>query len=125
MAALWRDMLNPEYDSRATYLETLASGARMRTRLLTLLNDEDLDALVYPTSIGEAAPLSEEQNHFNCMLARAAGLPAISVPAGFGASDMPVAVELLAETWAEQKLLDLAYTLEQLVPVRKLPRHTP
>ena len=38
---------------------------------------------------------------------------------------MPVAIEFLAEAWAEQKLLNLAATVEQLVPSRMPPQSTP
>ena len=122
---LWEEIMSSSYDSRATYLERHADGKRMRTELLTLYQTHDLDALTYPTATLEAAKLGEAQSHFNCKLAAASGLPAISVPAGFGNHEMPVAIELMAEPWAEQKLLNLAYTIEQLVPARKLPRHTP
>ena len=81
------------------------------------MHDHDVGVLVYPTATEEAAPLGEEQGHFNCKLAAASGLPAISVPAGFGANGLPVAIEFLAAAWAEQKLLNLAATVEQLVPV--------
>ena len=125
VAPLWEAMMSPTYDSRRTYLERHADGRRMRAELLTLYQTHDLDALAYPTAILEAAKLGEAQPHFNCRLAPVSGLPAISVPAGFGNHEMPVAIELMAEPWAEQKLLDLAYTIEQLVPTRKLPSHTP
>ncbi|MDE0693647.1 MAG: hypothetical protein OXI55_15565 [Gammaproteobacteria bacterium] len=38
---------------------------------------------------------------------------------------MPVAIEFLVEAWAEQKLPNLAATVEQLVPVRRLPQSIP
>jgi len=34
-------------------------------------------------------------------------------------------LELLAEPWADQKLLDLAYTVESIHPQRRLPGSTP
>ena len=80
------------------------------------MSDYELAVRVYPTATEEAVPLGEEQTHSNCKLAAAAGLPAISVPAGFGSQGLPVAIELLAEPWAEQKLLNLAYTIEQVAP---------
>lgn len=125
VAELWRNLLDPRFDSRATYLERHADGLRIRNQLLALYNDYGVDVLVYPTATQEALPVNEEQTHFNCKLAAASGLPAISVPAGFGSHGMPVAIELMAEPWAEQKLLNLAYTIEQLAPARKLPKHTP
>ena len=60
----------------------------------------------------------------NCRLAACSGVPAISVPAGFY-GELPVGLELLAEPWADQKLLDLAYTVETRYPQRKIPGSTP
>ena len=117
--------LDPRFDSEFTALKTHEQGKLVRTQLLSLLHDHNVDFLVYPTATEEAAPVGTEQSHFNCMLSAASGLPAISVPAGFGESKMPVAIELLAEPWAEQKLLNLAFTIEKLVPSRQLPQHTP
>ncbi len=125
VATLWEEILRSDYDSRNIYLERHAEGRRVRTVLVTLYQAHELDVMVYPTATSEAARLGEAQPHFNCKLASASGLPAIAVPAGFGRDDMPVAIELLAEPWAEQKLLDLACTIEDLVPARALPTSTP
>ena len=125
VSKLWYNILNPSFDSHSTYLQRHADGRFMRQRLLTLMSSNELDVLVYPTATEEALPLGEEQTHFNCRLAPASGLPAISVPAGFGRQGLPVAIELLAEPWAEQKLLNLAYTIEQVAPERQAPKLTP
>ena len=125
VSKLWHNILNPSFDSHSTYLQRHADGRFMRQRLLTLMSSNELDVLVYPTATEEALPLGEEQTHFNCRLAPASGLPAISVPAGFGRQGLPVAIELLAEPWAEQKLLNLAYTIEQVAPERQAPKLTP
>ena len=125
VAVLWKGYLDSRFDSRETYLEYHAKGVQIRRQLLALYNDNDIDILVYPTATEEAVPLNLEQEHNNCKLAPTSGLPAISVPAGFGKDGMPVAIELMAEPWAEQKLLDFAYTIEQLAPARELPKHTP
>ena len=125
VATLWEEILRSDYDSRNIYLERHAEGRRVRTVLLTLYQAHELDVMVYPTATSEAARLGEAQPHFNCKLASASGLPAIAVSAGFGRDDMPVAIELLAEPWAEQKLLDLACTIEDLFPARALPTSTP
>ncbi len=125
VAAIWKTLLDPSFDSRTTYLERHADGLNVRRQLLLMLNDHAVDVLVYPTATEQAVALNDEQSHFNCKLAAASGLPAISVPAGLGSDGMPVAIELLAEPWAEQKLLNLAYTIEQLAPARTVPKHTP
>ncbi len=111
-------------DDHATYLHELAQRRHVRRALLALMARHDLDALAYPTIRQVAAPIGEEQFGTNCRLAANSGLPAISVPAGF-AEGMPVGLELLAEPWAEQKLLNLAYTVEQTHSQRRLPAATP
>ena len=125
VSKFWQNILNPSFDSHTTYLQSHADGRSMRQRLLTLMSDYELAVLVYPTATEEAVRLGEEQTHSNCKLAPASGLPAISVPAGFGSQGLPVAIELLAEPWAEQKLLNLAYTIEQVAPARQPPEVTP
>lgn len=126
VSELWRGLLaDRSLDSRTRYLEAHADGRDTRLQILALLADHDLDALVYPTATEEAVVLGAEQTHFNCKLAAGSGMPAISVPAGFGEHGMPVALEFLAEPWAEQKLLNLAYTVEQLAPARRAPPHAP
>ncbi len=125
VAQLWKSYLTPYFQNRKIYLEQQETAKAIRQQLLALLNDNQIDALVYPTATEEAVPVGSEQSHFNCKLAAATGLPAISVPAGFGNEGLPVAIEFLAEPWAEQKLLNLAYTIEQISSFRQLPKHTP
>lgn len=111
-------------DDHAAYLQELAQRRHVRRALLALMARHDLDALAYPTIRQVAAPIGQEQFGTNCRLSANSGLPAISVPAGF-AEGMPVGLELLAEPWAEQKLLNLAYTVEQAHAHRRLPAATP
>jgi Asp-tRNA(Asn)/Glu-tRNA(Gln) amidotransferase A subunit family amidase len=111
-------------ESETTYLEELAQRRVVRRALLALMNTHNLDALAYPTIRQVAAPIGEEQLGTNCRLSANSGLPAISVPAGF-AGGMPVGLELLAESWSEPKLLNLAYTIEQLFAQRQPPAATP
>ena len=89
------------------------------------MHDYQLDVLVYPTATEEAVLLNAKQGHQNCKLAAGSGMPAITVPIGFGSSGMPIGLEMLAEPWAEQKLLNTAYTLEQMKPSSRLPSQTP
>ena len=97
----------------------------MRRQILNIFNEHQLSALAYPTATEEAVRIDSQQTHYNCKLAAATGLPAISVPAGFGKDNLPVGIEFLAEPWAEQKLLNLAYTIEGLESFRRLPSETP
>ena len=96
----------------------------IRRQLLAMMARYDVDALVYPTIRRIAAPLSEEQIGTNCRLSANSGLPAISVPVGF-VEGVPVGLEILAESWSEQKLLNLALSVEQTLMMRQLPPATP
>ncbi len=44
-----------------------------------------------------------------------AGLPAVSVPCGFDSSNMPIGMQIIGPKFSEQKLLNTAYTYEQLM----------
>ena len=125
VASLLRPLLGPAHESELTYLRQRARRTDTRGALLTLMHQYRLDALVYPTATREAVEIGGQHTHFNCQLAANSGLPAISVPAGFGPNQMPIAIEFLAESWSEQKLLNLALTVEKLVPARTPPKSTP
>ena len=125
VASLLRPLLGPAHESELTYLQQRAQRMTTRGALLTLMHEHRLDALVYPTATREAVEIGGQHTHFNCQLAANSGLPAISVPAGFGAHGMPIAIEFLAESWSEQKLLNLALTVETLSPARVPPSFTP
>ena len=111
-------------EDEATYYQEMAQRKVVRRALLRLLAENNLDALAYPSIRLVAALIGEDQMGTNCRLAACSGVPAISVPAGFY-GELPVGLELLAEPWADQKLLDLAYTVETRYPQRKIPGSTP
>jgi aspartyl-tRNA(Asn)/glutamyl-tRNA(Gln) amidotransferase subunit A len=88
----------------------------------------DVDFVVTPTSpsvafgLGEktADPLAMYLNDFFTVPMSLAGIPAISIPAGLaepagGGPDLPVGFQVAAPAFAEQKLLDAAYALEQAI----------
>ena len=47
------------------------------------------------------------------LTASMAGLPAMSVPAGFGAGGMPVGLQLIGNYLQEARLLNVAHRLQQ------------
>ena len=111
-------------EDEGTYFREMAQRKVVRRALLRLLAENNLDALAYPSIRHVAARIGEDQMGTNCRLAACSGMPAISVPAGFS-ERLPVGLELLAEPWADQKLLDLAYTIESRHPQRRLPEFSP
>ena len=86
----------------------------------------EVDFVVTPTSpsvafgLGEKTddPLAMYLNDFFTVPMSLAGIPAISIPAGLaepegGGPQLPVGFQIAAPAFAEQKLLEAAYALEQ------------
>jgi aspartyl-tRNA(Asn)/glutamyl-tRNA(Gln) amidotransferase subunit A len=89
---------------------------------------ERFDFVVTPTSpsvafgLGEKTedPLAMYMNDFFTVPMSLAGIPAISIPAGLaepegGGPRLPVGFQIAAPAFAEQRLLDAAYALEQAI----------
>ncbi|NGP44588.1 amidase [Bacillaceae bacterium SIJ1] len=94
--------------------------------LLTTMADQELDALVYPTSSHPPAKIGQEQRvGTNVLLSSFSGFPAITVPAGFTDEGLPVGIELLGRKFAEPTLIRFAYSYEQGTMHRKKPEMLP
>lgn len=99
-----------------THTQQLAKGKQIMT---ALMNDQGLDAVVYPTG----NPYSTIGT--NMRLSPNTGLPAVTVPMGQGiageASTGGVNLEFLGRDFAEGPLLGLAYGFEQATHARTTP----
>ena len=111
-------------DSRE-YKIALAKRAAIQQIILKLMDDQKLDALVYPTLRRKPARINEPQGGSNCQLSASTGFPAISMPAGFTADGLPVGVELLGRPFDDAKLVSYAYAYEQPMHRRRAPARTP
>lgn len=88
---------------------------------------ETVDVLLSPTcpntafDIGSKIedPLSMYLTDIGTISANLAGIPGISLPAGFDSDGMPVGMQLLAPALAEEKLLNAAYNFEQATDFHK------
>jgi amidase len=98
-----------------------------------LIEDEDLDAIVYPTShvrpervdpdpAPDAAPGSGGSP---VTIANLTGFPDLIVPAGFTGRGLPVTISFLGPAFSEPRLLGLGYAFEQRTRARRLPVTTP
>ena len=105
--------------------ERLAKRAELRRRFLQVLDDNDLDAIVYPTLRQKPAIVGERQLGVTCSLAAHSGLPAFSLPAGFTNDGLPVGIELLGRLFGEGELLAIGYAYEQKTSPRRPPERTP
>lgn len=95
-----------------------------------------LDALLLPTTplpaskIGEDVEtelLGKKVNTFltfikNCDPISVVGYPAITVPAGYSNTGLPIGLQIVAHPWEEVKLVNMAYAFEQETKVRKPPK---
>jgi Asp-tRNA(Asn)/Glu-tRNA(Gln) amidotransferase A subunit family amidase len=57
----------------------------------------------------------------NTVIGSQAGLPALTIPVGFTADDLPVGLELLGAPLAESKLLQFASSWEKATGLRRAP----
>lgn len=120
------DGLNdPEYQRR------LIRRQNLRQALMTLMADNDLEALLYPHQRRLVAAIGDPQLERNGLLSNATGLPAITIPGGFSPptasapQGVPIGIELLGAEWGEPVLLGLAFAFERAAAVRKPPLATP
>src|SRR5262245_5061648 len=97
----------------------------LRAAVLTLMTDQRLDALIYPTwsnpprLIGDLNTPGGDNNQF---FSPSTGFPAITVPMGFTRGDtLPAGLQFFGRPWSEATLLRLAYAYEQATRHRRPP----
>lgn len=112
------------------YNDALTNGrALIRNSALSLLESNNLDALIYPTSGCPASPLPElEDPTYICEpgssptnIANISGFPDVQVPAGFTSDELPVSLSFFGKAYSEPTLLGLAYAYEQATQARMPP----
>lgn len=99
--------------------------AALRQVTEALIDEQRLDALVYPTLRRRPARIGEAQAGTTCQLSAHSGLPALAVPAGLTSDGVPIGVELLGGAFGEADLLSLGYSIEQTLKLRQPPFSTP
>lgn len=116
------------------YMQALELREQFIAALHLILEDENLDALVVPTTpitathIGEESVTIRGASHFTRALllrlnrpANLAGVPAISVPCGLTESGLPVGLQFIGAVTDEALLLELASNFERACPLRARP----
>ncbi|XMB86067.1 amidase family protein [Mycoplasmatota bacterium WC44] len=94
--------------SENKYLDTRKKDLELAKSLTDCLDDSNLDALLYIGYTGTARGTK-------------AGLPSVIIPCGYLADKSPVSITLMSKKFDEEKLLAIAYALEQSLNVRKEP----
>jgi len=109
----------------AAYASALAMREQLRLAIETLLQEQGIDALVYPTIAQTPVFIGSSQPGNNCSLSANSGLPALSMPVGFTEDGLPVGMELLSGRLQDASLLAMAYPYEQAIQPRRAPATTP
>jgi len=107
------------------YRRARVKRAAVRDLVLATLDELKLDVLAYPPLQRKPSMVGELQSGSTCQLSASAGLPAISMPAGFTDDGLPIGIELLGRAWTEPRLLAIAYAYEQAAHPRRPPSTTP
>ena len=119
---------------RSTSLDDVMPSVRVA--MLALLDDQRLDALVFPTVPCPASVCHDREdpsyvcemddNYRPCYLANVTGNPEITVPAGITATDaMPVGISFHGRPFSEERLIGFAYDFELSTGARRVPINTP
>ena len=112
------------YALSSGYYDAYYKKAQQMRRVVT--NDflkafEQVDVLISPTCPNTAFdlgartedPLAMYLTDIATISANLAGIPAISVPAGFDSDGMPIGLQIMSPQLTEAKLFNFAYTFEQ------------
>jgi Asp-tRNA(Asn)/Glu-tRNA(Gln) amidotransferase A subunit family amidase len=122
---LYRGEVEVKTTDFPAHREALEGRDPFRDAIVALMDENDLDALFYPESRNPAPPIGNYQEPYDCAAAPYAGLPAISVPAGFTSDGLPVGFELMGRPFAEPTLIAMASGYEAHTDHRILPPTTP
>jgi len=110
-----------------SYRLRLQKRAELQQRVMKIMADGRLDAIVYPHQQRLVVPIGETQVERNGALGSVTGFPAMVVPGGFSPPTstatigVPVGMEFLGRPWSEHVLIEIAYGYEQATKHRRPP----
>jgi amidase len=115
----------------ASYYERLAKRTKLQDRVMAIMAEQKLDALIFPHQKRPVVPVGGTQVERNGSLGSVTGFPSIVVPGGFtkptgtARIGVPVGIEFLGRPWAEGLLIEIGYAYEQVTKNRRVPPTTP
>ncbi|ARJ06168.1 amidase [Cnuibacter physcomitrellae] len=112
-------------DENISYQHALATRVDLQDWTLDQMAQNDLSAIVYPTSAQLADLIGAEQAGLFSRWSENTGFPAISVPMGYAESDtgtmLPANIEFLGRAFSEPELISLADAYEDASAARVAP----
>jgi amidase len=113
------------------YRVRLQKRAELQQRVMKIMADDRLDAIVFPHQKRLVVSVGETQVERNGALGSVTGFPSIVVPGGFSSPTstarlgIPVGIEFLGRPWSENVLIEIGYGYEQATKHRRPPPTTP
>lgn len=114
--------------SNDTYIQRQNGIRNLTLALQQTFAANRLDAIIYPEQKNLVVKIgSPSQSGRNGILAALTGVPVVTIPAGFSEPSeeapigVPIGMEILGRPWEEEKLLGIAYAIEQLTKIRRSP----
>ena len=103
-----------------------ASRDEFRNFFVTLMDRQQLDALLYPANLARPHTHEGGLERFGgepstCAESAMTGLPQVTVPGGFIGGRYPVGISFLGRLWTDRRMLALAYAYEQATRHRRPP----
>jgi amidase len=113
-------------DLREATAKFYAGRAEFRDFFVGLMDEQRLDALLYPANLARPHTHEGGLERFGgepstCEESAVTGLPQVTVPAGFIAGRYPVGVSFLGRLWTDGRILSLAYAYEHATHHRVPP----
>ena len=114
-----------------SYRLRLQKRSEVQQRVMKIMADERLDAIMFPHQQRLVVPIGEKQVERNGVLGSVTGFPSIVVPGGFSSPTptatlgVPVGIEFLGRPWSEKLLIEIGYGYEQATRHRRPPPTIP
>lgn len=115
--------------SNTTYNAVRQGIQNLTLMLQKTFSANNLDAILYPEQKNLVVKIgSPSQSGRNGILGALTGSPVVTVPAGFSPKTaqapvgVPIGMEILGRPYTEEKLLQIAYQIELLTKVRRMPQ---
>ena len=119
------DYVPEEHEDYPQYLE---AQKRLRDAVLAVMEEHELDVLVYPTYNYPARLIGDENTTYGAnssILSPPTGFPAFNVPMGYSFGTLPAGLQLLGRPFDEPTLIRISYAYEQATRHRRPPPFTP